>query len=380
MLSAANEDLRSVELRGRRLTDDPLANPMLLGCNGCPEFFACGGLHVAEKMFDCLALCCGDQASCTQMCPNAPQRFLAQRREISNFDFANVPRTAQPDFSISVDVAALIYHRSKRSGPLSATAVALRLADLVDFKNGKLKFSTREHLCEAFHVDPTAYIIVSGVDHDNRVEQWWTLGERRPRIIVGMRQLGINLVTVPNFSVVLDVPRTDNLHAMKRIALTFAEFQQFGVAAALHPNGKTEHDFKRWANFIKMRPEVQVLSYEFITGPGLKARRAFHLEMLAFLAKTAERPLDIIVRGDPNVLPFLRQFFRNVVYIDTTAFVKTMRRRKAIRLTNRRLDWLPELTAPGELLDLRLQHNVDEQIAYLRNIYFASDRQDPIAA
>ncbi|ANL49615.1 hypothetical protein AMC87_PB00291 (plasmid) [Rhizobium phaseoli] len=379
-MNKPTEDLRSIELRGRRLTDDPHSNPMLLGCYGCPQLAVCGGLHVSEKVFDCLALCCGNKAGCTQVCPNAPERFVKQRREIDNFSLDNVQRTMPLGFCTKIDVAALIYHGSNRAEPLSADAVALRLADLVSFKSGSLKFSTREQLCGAFQISPLARIIVSGVDHDNRVEPWWTLGERRQRVIPELHQLGIELVTVPNFSVVMDVPRTDNFHAMKRIALMFAEFQKYGLVCALHPNGRTEFDFQRWANFISTRPEVEVLSYEFITGPGLKARREFHLNMLAFLAQSAGRPLDLVVRGDPHVLKFLRPHFRSVVYIDTTAFVKTMRRRKAKRIGNLVLDWPSEHTAPGELLDHRLQHNVDEQVAYLRNSFFGFQRQKSMAA
>ena len=366
-------DQRSIELQVRCLTDNPEANSMLLGCVGCVQFSQCGGLSVEERIFDCLALCCGVEASCTQMCPNAAERFVGQTREIGGFGFENVPRTPILGYRASDDVAELIYHGSKRAERLTADIVALRLADLVDFRNGMAKYKSHEQLLEFFKLSKSARLIVSGVDHDRSIEPWWTLGEARRPIIDDLRNLGIELITAPNFSVVLDVPRSDNLHSMKRIALTFAEFQRAGIPCALHPNGRTERDFARWATFITGRPEVEVLAYEFITGPGLKARRQFHIDMLVMLAKSAKRPLDLVIRGDPRVMAALRPYFRNVIYIDTTAFVKTMKRREAERLANHLLDWNAVPTLPSELLDKRLQHNVDEQVAYIRNAHYGTD-------
>lgn len=133
-----------------------------------------------------------------------------------------------------------------------------------------------------------------------------------------MKELGVKLVTTPNFSVALDHPRTDDLHAMKRIAITCAEFQNEGLACALHPNARTFRDFESWGQFIKNRKEIQVLAYEFITGTTCIGRKAFQMGRLAELSAQAGRDLDIIIRGDPSVIPYLRGHFRNVIYIETT--------------------------------------------------------------
>ena len=178
------------------------------------------------------------------------------------------------------------------------------------------------------------------------------------------------MVTTPNYSLVLDHPRWDDLHAMKRIAQVFAEFYENGLDCALHPNGRTFQDFRRWQSFIAERCEVQVLAYEFITGPNRSGRRQFHLDRLAELADVANRPLDIVVRGNPQVIPFLRGHFRKVVYIDTTAFVKTQKRRIAERAANNALEWVPIGTPPGAPLDHLLKTNIEEQVAYLRATYY----------
>jgi Domain of unknown function (DUF4417) len=373
VLNQQRDDLRSNELTAHYLTDDPAANTMLLGCPSCSHFSDCGGLSIRETLIDCLGFCCGNPGSCTIVCRNNPERFVMHSREIVGFGLSNVPRCPRIQVNIDADVVELIYHGSRRASPLAAGTVALRLADLINFRKRKLRFGSRAELCKAFQIDPASSIILSGVDHDHRIEPWWALSSDRLPIIYELAAQGIKLISTPNFSILLDSPRTDNLHAIKRIATTFAEFQQGGIACALHVNGRTRKDFERWGNFIAERSEIEILAYEFITGPGRKARMQFHLDSLAYLAKVAGRDLDIVVRGDPNVIQYLRQHFRNVIYVDTTAFVKAQKRYAAERVSNCSLKWRSAPTSPGAPVDALLHNNIYEQIAYLRATHYGSD-------
>lgn len=361
---------KSVELQTRMLTDNPYTNTMCLGCGNCPQRSACGGLSVEAQVMDCMHSCCGGRASCTKVCPRKSATFVRQAKEILGFDLDNTPRAPTRSAILDQDVIELIYHGSRRIKPLYADYVALRLADVVNFIDKKPKFATGDELRNAFRLTPECRIILSGVDHDNRIEPWWSLGVARPAIIKGLVAMGIELVTSPNFSLILDHPRWDDLHAMKRIALVFAEFQENGLACALHPNGRTFQDFTRWKRFIADRPEVQFLSYEFITGTNRLSRRQFHLDGLAEIANCANRPLDIIVRGNPKVIPLLRNYFRRVIYIDTTAFMKTHKRRSAVRFANDSLEWNPVETPRGSPLDSLLGENIEEQRAYLHAAYY----------
>nr|WP_246780489.1 DUF4417 domain-containing protein [Rhizobium sp. AQ_MP] len=264
----------------------------------------------------------------------------------------------------------MIYHGTSRHRAASGSVFALRLHDVVDFSQAKLRYSTREALTAAFKIDVSAKIVLSGVDHDERIEPWWTLQDRRTSILDDLRELGIDLVTAPNFSLLLDKPRTDDLHAIKRIAIVWREFEQSGIACALHVNSRTLHDFERWSRFIQERDEIGIISYEFITGAGKRARRQFHIDGLSRIAQQSGRPLDIVVRGDPDVVTQLRQSFRRVVYIDTMAYMKTIKRRRASRSGNAKLGWHPVKTAtPAELDDL-LDHNLSEQTLFLRDRFY----------
>jgi hypothetical protein len=365
-------DARSDETVINALTHDPKAYPVALGCFTCPHIAECGGLCVRAPIFDCLDMCCGSPETCTRVCRNAPSsRFVDQLREIEGFDLGNVPRAPAVEHKIQADIVPLVYHGSGRIAELKSSAFALRLPDIVNFREGQLKFKDRASLCAAYRIPEDAQLILSGVNQDHRIEPWWKLGEARIGIIQQMRSIGIDLVTTPNFSVVLDQPRTDDMHAMKRILIAFAEFAEGGIPCALHPNGRTERDFERWAAELATRTEIGILSYEFTTGPGRRARRDWHLDQLAGLAATAGRDLDIVVRGDPGVITFLRRHFRKVIYLETSAFMKTLKRQRAERVGNDSLHWIFSPTKPGEALDGLFVHNLQERLSLLRSLHYA---------
>ncbi|WP_425409308.1 hypothetical protein [Hyphococcus sp.] len=378
-MSQMPPDLRSDRLIARKLTDSPGSVPMALGCPSCRHFDICGGLSIEEGVLDCLAFCCGKSESCSLVCRKKAELFAQQVREIDGFEFDNVARTPTVAVNFNDEIVPLVYHGSSRAKALSYGIMALRLADLINFRTGRLRFETRAELCKAFRIEEAATLILTGVDQDHRIEPWWALGEKRLGIIEQLRQIGVALVTAPNFSVFINHPRTDDLHAMKRIALVFAEFQLGGIACALHAHGRTERDFSRWAFFIRERPEIQILSYEFITGSATKARRRFHLEQLAMIAKMAGRDLDIIIRGKPDVIPFLRKLFRRVIYIESGTFVKTINRQRAERVGNRNLTWATMPTDMGAPVDALFQHNARERIAYLHNRFYTDPEPDPVS-
>lgn len=257
----------------------------------------------------------------------------------------------------------MILHGRKREGPLFAPIVAVKLRDVVNMRTGRLKHADRSSLVEALKIRNDAHLVVTGIEQDRFVEPWWSLGrERRAPLLKDLARLGIALVTPPNFSLFCDQPRPSDFSAMKRIALVQSEFLAAGIACALHAHIRNDTDSKRWAAFIAERPEITSIAYEFTTGAGLRLGRGMHLEHLIRLAGEAGRPLDLVLRGDLAAASELRAAFRNLVYIDTNAFMKTIHRQKAVRTGNAGLSWKMNRTPEDMHLDALLQHNVDEVI------------------
>ena len=155
-----------------------------------------------------------------------------------------------------------------------------------------------------------------------------------------------------------DVPRTDNLHGMKRILLAWTEMAAAGLPAALHINARTRHDYVRWGNLIAERPEIEILAFEFATGCGRGERFDWHVAQLSALADRVNRPLALVIRGGGRRLGVLRCHFDKVSLIETEAFSRTMRRRRAYLTESGRLKWAKFPTLNGAPIDDLLAHNV----------------------
>ncbi|MFO1100367.1 MAG: hypothetical protein U1E81_19420 [Xanthobacteraceae bacterium] len=265
--------------RERRLWHDENRNMPSLGCLGCRERGLCGLLRMKAAFYDCLQFCCGKPDTCDRVCRNHPD-YADRVREVGGFAFDNVPRAPllpAPDLPRLVPV---IFHGNCRETPVPFSTVALPLYRLLDRKTGALRLADHEALCAAFGIARGTTIILTGTDRDPPLERWWQLGEagRRP-IIHALAAAGVGLVTTPNYSLFIDRPRWDDLHAMKRIAIVHQEFLAEGMPAALHVNGRTETDFLRWADYLVARPEVTHLAYEFTTA--WAGRRELHAAWLA---------------------------------------------------------------------------------------------------
>jgi len=203
--------------------------------------------------------------------------------------------------------------------------------------------------------------------------------ENRLAIIRHLKRLGVVLATSPNYSLFVDQPRWDDLHSMKRIAIVHSEMLSEGLQAALHVNGRTEADFRRWADYVRMRPEIQVLAYEFATGTGWIGRREIHVEWLSALAHSVGRPLDLVIRGGIELVPELEKVFSHITFIDTAAFMKTMKRRRAVVMESGRLQWLAAPTPIGASLDDLLNHNILTVTTWMRGQFLATQEQQMTA-
>ena len=283
--------------------------------------------------------------------------FVARMREVGGLDFHTAPRTRANGVPTMPMIVPFVDHRYGRAAVLDEPMVALSLYKLVNFATGKLRVTSRAELAARFLIPEAAQVIVSGVDKDLPIERWWK-SKDRGSFLSSLDELGITLVTTPNYSVLTDVPRTDNLYAMKRILLVWTEMASAGIATALHVNGRTEHDYLRWSDLIAKRPEIEILAFEFATGCGRAERIDWHVNQLCGLADRVGRPLAIVVRGGGRKLEELRQNFAQVTLVETEAFARTIRRRRAYLTEAGRLEWAEFPTPVGAPIDDLFAHNV----------------------
>lgn len=352
----------------RSLQDSPLQTTEALGCHVCLDRSICGGIHPRVASYDCLQLCCGTPNECDRVCRKNPD-FVDRVREVGRFDLESVPRSNVLDPPTLPNVVPVIYHHDKCMLPIQSRFVALPLSRMFERRSGRPRFTTRDELYEKFGIHPDTKVMLTGTDRDRPLERWWSLGgDRRRTIIRTIKAAGVALVTSPNYSLFVDRPRWDDLHSIKRIAITHAEFLNEGLPAALHVNARTEHDFRRWTAYISDRPEITHVAYEFTTGTGKASRQGQHAVWLQNLAAGVGRPLHLIIRGGIKAIPILSKNFHQITVAETNSFIKTIKRKKAYLKENTNIDWRDSPTDVDAPLDSLFSHNratVQEQIQSL---------------
>ena len=290
-------------------------------------------------------------------------------REVRGFALDNVPRANPLEAPELPRLVPLIFHGDSRALTIAFPVVALSLYRMFERRSGAPRFTDDASLCKAFGIAPGTMVLLTGTDQDPPLERWWGFGGDTRRVIIrAMKVAGVGLVTTPNYSLFLDRPRWDDLHAMKRIAIVHEEFLSEGMPAALHVNGRTETDFQRWGAYVEARAEVTHLAYEFTTGTGWAGRRAQHAAWLAGVAKAAGRPLHLVMRGGVDVLPILSPAFARITVLDTSIFMKTMMRQRAVPAGNSRLAWRRAPTATGAPLDDLFAENLATVDGWLTDI------------
>ena len=342
----------------RRLWHDSAIGTESLGCSTCRDRWICSGLRVQVPLFDCLDLCCGIARDCDRVCPNHPD-FVDRVREVGSFSLNDVPRAPVLSAPNLPHLVPMIYHGTGRTSHPRVNSVAVPLYAQFDRRGARPRYRSKCSLSEAFVVPPAATILASGIDRDKPIERWWQLGEKvRIEIIHAMIESGVGMVTTPNYSLFTDRPRHDNLHAMKRIATVHEEFLRTGMPAALHVNGRTDMDFHHWREYVAARPEVTHIAYKFTTGTSWSGRIEQHAAWLVGLACAVGRPLHLILRGGMSQIPMLSSAFARLTLVDTSIFMKTIKRQRAYARTEGKLGWESHPTRPGTSLDSLFETNL----------------------
>lgn len=364
----SNADTHAVRWADASLWNEP-HQTLSLGCGVCPDLQLCGGLRRAAHQIDCTDHCCGDPQSCGRVCSKNLDAFVDFKRLVNGFELDDVPHAPSLDFPGLPYVVPLIYGAAGRQQALETDEVAIPLFKLVNSKDGKVRFESKEHLCAHFKVSPDAVVIASGVASDASLTGWWLLPERE-RSIQQLKAIGVAAVTSPNFTLANDVPRWDNLYAMKQIALAWSEFQRNGISAALHVNATSVRDYERWTEFIGSRPEVGAIAVEFATGAGRQGRIETHVSWLCDLANAVDRPLAVVVRGGFRIggelLRQLVKHYARVLFLDSEPYHRTQKRKRAEVASSGSIRWRSTPTLPGISLEELLVHNIKTRDQVLR--------------
>lgn len=326
-----------------------------IGCSMCPELALCGGLSIRAPIYNCLDLCCGTPELCNRYaCPNQ-RRYSTLVNEANGLELTPYRRRVSPMIT-SQDYVPCILDVGNLVGPLSIPTVAISLYSIIDYRTGLSRYSSREQLLKKFKINPTAHVIIAATGEDRLVERFWEV-LRPKKTAESLHRLRPTLIATPNFSMHANTVRHDNLVSMARIAACFNEFASVGLPVALHINGRTPHDFRRWVDYLRSSSGIYAVSYEMGTVGKSATRRAWHAEQLIALAQAVDRPLTLLLRGGSAHLRNFATAFDRVITLDTSALMKSKMRKSATRAGGQ-LTWRSAPTSPGEAIDELFLHNV----------------------
>ena len=308
----------------------------LLGCGTCLDRSVCGGLHLPNgaAMLTCMDLChCADPSKCDIVCPRAPTRFAKRVHEVRSFEFDDIPHQTLASAPNIAGRVTLIEGRVSHRRPVELDYAAIPLTHAVTGRDIKQRAKTREELVRDHGVSPRNGWIATGIEDDRFVERIWRLPTQRA-VFEGLREAGVVFATSPNFSLYADTPRHDNLHAMKRIAWMWYVMNEAGLPTALHVNGRTNHDFERWTQFIIEHREVTSIAFEFLTGAKPTDSSERYVERLTTLAQRVGRPLTLLLRGSMQLAKRLEQVFGKVIWLDATPYFRAINRHEVVSSSN----------------------------------------------
>lgn len=315
---------------GAWLLKDIGSGQPLLGCYVCADKPTCGGLHLPNgtALLTCLDHCrCDDSSKCDFVCPKRPGAFARRFKEVRGFEFENIPRKPSPALPRLPKLVTILEGQVAQRRPVELDYAAIPLTRALTGRGRMTRAKTAEELRRDHGVFPKKGWVLTGIEDDRYVERSWGLSTLRSTF-KAMTEAGAIFATSPNYSLYLDSPRQDNLHAMKRIAWMWYSMNEAGLPTALHINGRTDHDFERWADFIAARPEVTSIAFEFLTGAKLGADAERYIARLAELRANVSRPLLIAVRGAAEYAHRLEKYFDQVMWLDATPYFKAVHRQE----------------------------------------------------
>jgi hypothetical protein len=247
-----------------------------------------------------------------------------------------------------------IGHRSGRSKPLPCRDVALTTYDVLaaGSKSGR-HLSTPVELRDHFKISRRARVLSLSIAKDNRLENYWKheLSRRLPQRLAA---LGIQYVTTPNYSLPLNVPRTEHLVNIRRSVVCGERMSLAGLSVIPHLNAMTQADWDCWRDFLRDHPQIHYVALEFQTGLRVKQKAMWHLSQLLNLQESLARQLHVVAVGGGRHLCYLAEF-PAVTIVDSGPFIRTLKRR---RVDHQNGKWAITATAEGESVHDLLHHNV----------------------
>jgi hypothetical protein len=343
-----------------------------VGCEACAYHGPCGGLDGQQELWGCFGGCgvdCGAaDGECDWTCPNHPQVFVRRWREVGGWPPRLTTRGLRPYEGRPQlpPYMPSIYHGRRRHGALSTSDVVVPTYKLLgrtrDVRYGSRAVDAAD-LRARFGLHPQARVLLLSVAQDRYLERYWRYAGSRgvPAVLA---QLGVEAITIPNFSIFTDAPRTHTLWNIARMLRVGEELSAAGVTVIPHLNAGTQRDWDVWRDLLRENPQIQYVCKEFQTGLSKPDAGREAIEAMRRLRDDLGREIHPVVVGARRFIPELTLHFPRFTLVTATPFFRTMHRKQLA--ANRHTTWIDAKTAPGAPLDDLLEYNVTRYDARVR--------------
>lgn len=344
----------------------PITRAAAPSCAECGWLDQCGGLPgdgFERGCFDrCTSWCA--HHGCDMACPTNAMAFADKVSEVEGLDTLPRGRVLTPNaFPLPIFVPQ-IDHGGSRTTLLDEKVVSIPLHRIITqdrLKRARMLYNTPEEVRRNFKLSQRTQFIITSVCPDRWIESFWEVHRSRHLLdsIAALRPLAM---TVPNFSFMLDVPRTNNLYNFGRMFRLSERMTSAGIPTVFHLNALTQFDWNRWRDVLKEQPESKLVSLEFQTGAEHKHFGDEYFAHLVSLQDVLGRALHPLMLAGAGKLRELDGCFDSFTVIDANPFIKTMNR-QVLRKWGAKWKWRPEPTLPGTSLSPRLVQNIAAQRA-----------------
>jgi hypothetical protein len=288
------------------------------------------------------------------VCFGKPDFFATAFEEVGGFGWENVGTLAQPQLRLPRYIPT-IQHGYRRTKCLRTPWAALPLSVvLARSKTGARPRARSPHeLREQFALAPTTRLLLLGIDDDPKIEHYWRW-QTDCSLATALGALEWHAAVVPNYSILLDHPRTHHLYNRKRSLLVAREWSQAHIPAMPYLQAVSLADYDYWLAFLTAHPEVALVAKEFQTGLARRTRGLIALDQLAKLQDRLRRSLHVVAVGGAQYRSDLAQRFDFWTVVDSTPFIKAVKRRQG-SLGDKRVVWR---AARDRSVEVLLPHNI----------------------
>ena len=297
---------------------------------------------------DCFVFCCGQPNNCPNACPLAGD-FVQKVRDAGGLS----PRS---DLFIRQDFTApfpaytpCVQHEYGDLKLPDIPYVAIPTFAVFGGRPYGPSFDSGDALRQAFGIAKQTRIVLLSIADDPYLEDFW-LHFDVANIPQTIAKLKVDFVTAPNFSMFLNVPRTDNVVNRNRSLLSAEALSKAGCSVVPYISALTPFDWDFWDGFFRERPGLSVCVKEFQKGDAHAERGAQWITSFRRLEDSVGRTLHLLAVAGRRHITALRQLGSYTV-VDSGPFMKTVNRR-ALVVDRGRLRWRPFYCGREGLSDL----------------------------